>query len=174
MRPARVRRIGGLLIVSMLIAWLGSPFRAAGATGYLLVAEGRSSASAQGPSQVAYRVFSAPAHAPAVTVATLTIEPRAVLLVAGEAWPLSSLRVVAFDSSGKVVPGVPFTVELDEATALMIDTGALYESSELLATGSGFSGQLRVRALSEPGGTGAPAAAVVPVHVSAPHESEHR
>lgn len=133
------------LILLVSLAWGSSSSREG--LSYVHVGEGWTSGSIREPSQVAYRLFSAPDQFNLAPAAKLVVEPNPIVLVPGHGRHLSDLRIFAFDPNGAFLPLIPITLEIDQRTAEALETGPLYKESRLLIWRPAAPGLLRVRAL---------------------------
>jgi hypothetical protein len=150
-----MRWLGGLIIAST-IACAAASVRGGQEVipDYAHVGEGLSS---QGPGdsiEVGYRMFSAPDFdafclpARAADVVRLRSHTSGVRLRVGERFPLRSLKIVALDASGAVLPKVPIAVEAAVRPSLFELRSDRIADGSLTATSPGRT-QFRIRTICD-------------------------
>lgn len=115
--------IAGLsgLVVAAAIACAAAPVRESQDVrrDYAQVGEGLSSQGPEDSIEAGYRMFSVPdfdaicRQARATEVASLRSRSPRIRLRVGDVFPLRSLKIVALDASGSVLPKVPIAVEVE-------------------------------------------------------------
>lgn len=133
---------------------------------YAQVAEGLSSSRAGATIDVAFRMFSLPGfgmvcdRARAADAVRLRSDTPRIRLRVGERLVLRTLKIVALDAGGHILPDVPLAVEAETAPALFDLRSDHIADSELTAVKAGRA-QLRARTLC-PQGSGE---TLIPVQV---------
>jgi hypothetical protein len=154
--PAGPMRWLGGVIIATAIACAAEPVRGRQdvRSDYVHVGEGLAS---QGPGdsiEAEYRMFSVPdfdaicGKARAADVARLRSDTPRVRVRVGERFPLRSLKIVALDASGAVLPKVPIAVEVAIRPSLFELRSDRIADGSLTATGSGRT-RFRIRTICD-------------------------